>query len=82
MLNKVDVECSQLVIECNKSASIKHACNHEVSWLCGTDEDPREQRVNCKICIFDDWDSVIKNEVSVEQNQQLMEKIETKIYNL
>jgi len=78
-LNKVDTECSHIVIECNSLASITLQCNHEVTWNCGTDPDPREKPDSCQQCIIIKWNGVIKNEISVEQNQQLLTQIETKI---
>jgi len=79
MLNKIDVECFQVVVECNVEVSCTLPCNHEVHWLCGEDEDPREKPANCQSCILTKWERIIKSNVSVESNQQLIKQIKTKI---
>ncbi len=79
MINKVDIECSQLVIECNSPASFTLQCNHEVNWICGTEEDPRENLSNCQSCILIKWESIIKSDITAENNQKLFKQIETNI---
>lgn len=79
MINKVEIECSQVVIECNNQAIIMLPCNHEVNWLCGTDEDPRKNPANCQSCILEKWENVIKRDVPLETNQNLINQIESKI---
>jgi hypothetical protein len=79
MINKVDIECSQLVIECNSPASFTLPCNHEVNWICGTEEDPRENLSNCQSCILIKWESIIKSDITTENNQKLFNQIEKNI---
>lgn len=58
-INKVDIECSQVTIECHSEVTIILPCNHEVSWTCGTDQDPRENQENCQSCIIAKWNELI-----------------------
>lgn len=78
-LNNVDLECFQVVIECNEQVSFTLPCDHEITWLCGTDQDPRENPSNCQACIFAKWNSVVNSDVSADQNTHLIKQIETKI---
>jgi hypothetical protein len=79
MINKVEVECSQVVIECHSQSSTTLPCGHEASWSCGTEEDPRENPLNCQPCIFAKWESLIKSDIASKENQQLIKQIEIKI---
>ena len=79
-INKVDVECSQVVIECNTKATAILACTHEVSWSCGTDTDPREDTAKfCQTCVWEKWEKLLKSDISFDQNKELIEQIKTKI---
>ena len=75
-MNKVKTECSKSAVDCHASASVTLAgCGHEVTWLCGSDEDPRLNPTGCQPCIYPKWiDLINKNEFSLEANETLITK--------
>jgi len=46
-------------------------CNHEAKWLCGSDEDPRENSSNCQLCVLNKWKNIINKDVSLERQNPL-----------
>jgi hypothetical protein len=76
-INMVEVPCYEKVAQCGREVTAKLSCGHAVSWLCGSDNDPRvletllladEKDVRlCKACIRPNWDE----ELSSQYNEEL-----------
>ena len=81
-MNKVQVECFQVVVDCNMEVSAKLECGHEVTWNCGSEEDPRQNPLQCQPCIYPKWINLINSESSVQNNIKSIQSIskETKQY--
>lgn len=80
-INKVRVACSEVVIECNEKATVTlELCSHEVTWSCGTDEDPRiNPTSSCQSCVFGKWDELLNKEVTFVKNENIIEQIHKNI---
>ena len=74
-ISKVPTECFQVVVHCNSEVSTKLLCGHEVTWTCGSEEDPRQNPLDCQPCIYPYWEKFIDSAASVEDNSKLMNKI-------
>lgn len=54
-VNYVKAACFRNDVRCNMKASVELDCEHEVSWQCGTEVDPRQS--GCRACIRLLWDT-------------------------
>jgi len=60
-VNVVPVSCSKDIVECNRLVTDRLACNHDVSWHCKNDADPRTKAPleSCIGCVIPLWDRMI-----------------------
>ena len=62
------VSCYIENVNCNSQVLAPLQCEHEASWLCGTDVDPRLNTTgvsNCLPCIIGKWDEAKKKEEEI-----------------
>lgn len=80
-MNKVKIECSKVAIECLREVSARLDCGHEVSWECGSEEDPRLNAASCQQCVHPKWEELISkdSDLCVDDNKVLMAQIITRI---
>lgn len=81
-LNKVPTKCSQSTVNCNEKSTVVLKCGHEATWLCGSDDDPRDYPLLCQFCIFPKWKELIENEPSPDIELQLRKKLMNQIDTL
>ncbi len=66
--------CSTL--ECNSVVKAILYCGHEMSWLCGWEDDPRLDSNRCVTCIYSKWEELINSDdSSIDDNKTLMAQI-------
>jgi hypothetical protein len=70
--NKMQTLCTTCGInrvetECHKLATAVLPCNHEVSWTCGDEDDPRQSSNACQVCIIDQWTKLKEMEPSLKE---------------
>jgi hypothetical protein len=64
-VNDVAVECFKTYVHCNHNVVAALPCGHEVSWLCGSDADPRDKGravdycVSCQLPRWGDYISTV-----------------------
>ena len=57
-VNSKKVECYKVDVECNAKVTATVKCEHEVTWHCGRDDDPRldpPEVQNCLACVLPKW---------------------------
>ena len=62
-INQVRVPCYQEDVVCLQMVKAELRCDHEISWRCGTEPDPRldpEGTPNCQACVIPQWHAAIK----------------------
>ena len=62
-INEVRVPCYQEDVVCLQMVKAELRCEHEISWRCGSDPDPRldpESTPNCTACVIPRWHAAIE----------------------
>jgi hypothetical protein len=55
-INEVPTECHQLFAECHEEvAATLPDCGHEITWMCGEQDNPMEVATTCRICAHNAW---------------------------
>lgn len=61
LTNNVRTECYREDVRCGTNVRAPLECKHDASWICGSDEDPRQSKSNaCLICLHKAWKSTHK----------------------
>ncbi len=81
-LNRVEVACCKSAVDCHSEVAAKLECGHEISWMCGSDEDPRIKTGDCQACIYPVWMSLINQKIELDEDRVLINELLVKIQNL
>lgn len=79
LINKVQIKCHQRTerVECKKQVtSLLPNCSHEVTWICGTDVDPRENTsYRCHRCIIPMWREYVETIKSLKAKENSVKSL-------
>ncbi len=81
-VNRVEVACCTPAADCHAEVTATLECGHEVSWVCGSDEDPRLKADECQACVYPVWERLIEEKNGADEERALINELFVKIENL
>ncbi len=82
-INKVEIACCKPAVDCHSEVTVTLArCGHEVSWVCGSEEDPRDKEDECQACMYPLWESLINEKVGFNEDKAMINELFARIENV
>ena len=77
------VECFKEEVECQEIVKIALSCEHEVTWLCGSENDPRLDppgALNCLACVIIMWRNASSNSQTTKSESDILKSFRESIF--